>query len=481
MNSSRDSDEGAGWYSKAPGNWKLDVPAGARPNSWLRPKTLWQSRNDIIAKWIDPVDAARKRWVELAKPGSGDFVVDRGTDTEFSMLVVGDTGEGDDSQYAVVPALRAQQAVDFAVICSDVIYPTGDLGDYRDKFYHPYRELEWPFYAIPGNHDWYDGLRGFMRVFCGLSDDGQKLDFGKGVRAWFARKLWRVNGKVTAEQLEEAQRLRSKPRQQGTQPAPYFVIDKGPVRFVCIDTGISGLIDDEQRAWLERVSLENDRPKILLTGKPIYVNGRYRPGGVDDIVRHPRANYVLAIGGDTHNYQRYPVEVGDRVIQYVVSGGGGAYLHATHWIPEVNVDGVTEEEFKCYPLRRDSLARFSEIIDRKLLFGLGLAVVKPGQAAAYFERHRGINAQAGRKSDAKLRHSQRLKARALARIRFGHLFHRYGSELFDFNEPPMFKHFLRLDVRADGLTMTCVGVTGSADTEGTPSMEDKTEVPFPPR
>ena len=35
-------------------------------------------------------------------------------------------------------------------------------------------------------------------------------------------------------------------------------------------------------------------------------------GTVDEIVR--TTGYIAAIGGDTHNYQRYPIQVGDRVI-----------------------------------------------------------------------------------------------------------------------------------------------------------------------
>ena len=68
------------------------------------------------------------------------------------------------------------------------------------------------------------------------------------------------------------------------------------------------------------------------------------------MVRDPRARYVMAIGGDTHNYQRYPGELPDgRTIQYVVSGGGGAYMHATHQIPRVDVDGVTEDGVQLLP------------------------------------------------------------------------------------------------------------------------------------
>ncbi len=140
-------------------------------------------------------------------------------------------------------------------------------------------------------------------------------------------------------------RLRSAPEQVADppQPASYWAIDAGPLRIVAIDTGIVGAIDGEQAVWLRRVSLGSDRPKVLLTGKPVYADARRYPGAIvgeqatiDDLVRDPRANYVAVIGGDTHNYQRYPVRLVDgRTIHYVFSGGGGAFTHATHPIPRI--------------------------------------------------------------------------------------------------------------------------------------------------
>ena len=42
-------------------------------------------------------------------------------------------------------------------------------------------------------------------------------------------------------------------------------------------------------------------------------------GTVDEIVRDPEHSYVAAIGGDIHNYQRYPVRLEDGCkIEYVV-------------------------------------------------------------------------------------------------------------------------------------------------------------------
>jgi hypothetical protein len=38
---------------------------------------------------------------------------------------------------------------------------------------------------------------------------------------------------------------------------------------------------------------------------------------------------------------------------------------------------------------------------------------------------------------------------------------------------PFFKQFLRIDVDNDKITVSCFGVTGCADTEHAPSVEDR--------
>ncbi len=133
------------------------------------------------------------------------------------------------------------------------------------------------------------------------------------MKRWLAERLWRRAPGVEQTLLAQMKTHREGAQQvlDPPQPGPYIAIDAGPLRLVTIDTGIQGQIDGEQAQWLRRVSLGDPRPKILLTGKPIYVDNKYHPGPsdgeaatVDDVVTDPKANYVAAIGGDIHNYQR---------------------------------------------------------------------------------------------------------------------------------------------------------------------------------
>jgi Calcineurin-like phosphoesterase len=471
--SSRTSTAGAGWEScTGCGAWKDDVPSDAKPLSWLRPATLWRSRNDVIARrFHDPVDAARMRWVRLARERGcePDFVVER-ADGDFSCLVIGDPGEGDDSQYAVVPGLLSQaDGIDFAVICSDLIYPTGDMGDYADRFYRPYMRLRVPIFGVPGNHDWYDGLQGFMHHICGIDDPDAPLDFGSGARRWVAQRTWRHSLRPD----EQALVAMRGGREPCGQPGPYIAINAGPLRFVTIDTGIQGNIDAEQAAWLERVSFGDDRPKVLLTGKPIYVDGEHKTqqAAVDRIVTDPRANYVAVIGGDIHNYQRYPVTLPDgRTIQYIVNGGGGAFMHATHQIPVVDLPNVKEADFRCYPLRGDSLARYSQLYARRLR--MKWLRLSPEEASSYMARQLELDTTRPGKP-VPLSRRARVAGTVIQPLPAGRGFQRFVSEAFDWNDPPMFKSFLRLDVTGSQLRIRCFGVSGCRESEHAPPVEDE--------
>ena len=79
------------------------------------------------------------------------------------------------------------------------------------------------------------------------------------------------------------------------------------------------------------------------------------------------------------------------LIQYIVSGGGGAYMSATHRVPRVDVGGVEEDDFRCHPLRGDSLSAYSKVVDHRFFLGLGSAYIAPAEAAALMGVRLGID------------------------------------------------------------------------------------------
>ncbi|MFF6996436.1 metallophosphoesterase family protein [Streptomyces sp. NPDC008313] len=495
--SSRDTAEGAGWGGKEPGSYRELMPGQVEKLSWLNPRTLWAARNGVLASWFgDPTGATRDRWVETARAAGApaDKVIRRDGPDSFSFMVIGDTGEGDGPQYAVVPGfLQMSKDTDFAVLASDVVYPVGSADGYGTKFYRPYQDYPAPIYAIPGNHDWYDDLHGFMRAFGGAAPPAPAPRPRPLTRAWLRTLLWHRPRTPDEQGLAEARELRSSPAQQGVQPGPYWAIDAGPVRIVGIDTGLLGTVDAAQGRWLREVS-KGPVPKILVTGSPLYVDAEHHPcpieggGTVDDVVRDPENHYVAAIGGDIHNYQRYPVDVDGRTVQYVVCGGGGAFMHATHTIPRVDVAGVTEADFRCYPLRGDSLAFYSGLYARRTrlrrLFRLTEA-----EAAAVVARRLGIPltrtggpptpvTRRGRLVATLLGAARRPDRTARVRLPVRKTYTQLFSPGSATYSPPFFKSFLRVDVTPDAVRLRCYAATGNREQELNPPVEDEVVIPL---
>ncbi|MFH0519955.1 metallophosphoesterase family protein [Streptomyces sp. M41] len=496
--SSRDTAEGAGWGAAELGEYKRLMPHHVEKISWLDPRMLWAARNGVLASWLgDPTGGTRSRWVaqRAAAGAPADKVIRRDDPDRFSFLVVGDTGEGDDSQYAVVPGLlKTGQDTRFAVIASDVIYPVGSADDYATKFFRPYQDYQAPIYAIPGNHDWYEDLGAFMRVFCDDTPPPAPEPAPRRFsRAWLRSLLWHRPRETDGESLAQARQLRSAAAQRAVQPGPYWAIDAGPVRIVGIDTGLLGTIDAEQGRWLREVS-KDPRPKILITGRPLYVDGEHRPcaieggGTVDEIVRDPAHRYVAAIGGDIHNYQRYPVKVAGRTVQYVVAGGGGAFMHATHTIPRVDVGDVTEKDFRCYPLRGDSLAFYSRLYGRRLRMRRFFTLTE-AQAAAVVAERLGIPLTRAQGRTPRITWRIRLVAALLGAgrrpdrtARFRLPVRKIYTQLFSPGSatysPPFFKCFLRLDVTPETVRLRCYAATGNRAQEVDPPVEDDITIPL---
>jgi hypothetical protein len=351
----------------------------------------------------------RNAWLQdLGRPASAEARLDALTieptleADRVRFAILGDPGEGDKSQWVVVRPFLARHAKNppysFAFILSDVIYPAGDSTDYPRKFYGPYQRFDRPIFAVPGNHDWDDGsLTGFMTHLAVGADGSRVNDAGPNVVAYLMTidKWWRVwrgaepsssqdEGVRNALRARDARRLAPDVAYPVGQPGSYFRMRAGRVWLIGIDTGMTGSVDHDQAEWLLKASSVRG-PKILLTGKPLVVNGHDRTNDINwntgapeatqfasvkDIVDKAEHGYVVAIGGDIHNYQRYE----ENGIEYVVAGGSGAFLSSTELI---GVDEGTQERepVQLYPTRALSLVHFelgvaNRMLSTRLLPGL---------------------------------------------------------------------------------------------------------------
>ncbi len=250
---------------------------------------------------------------------------------DFSFVVIGDPGEGDASQLILKDQLLEvsnQPDVKFVLISSDVVYPTGALRDYEKKFWMPFKGVKKPVYAIPGNHDWYDALDGFVATFFDPETARQAM------RARAAADLKLTSSTEAA--IDETIAITDRWRQEyevptGFQKAPFFQVSTDDFVLITLETGVERQIDSLQHRWLVNV-LEKSKNKfvMVLLGHPFYAIGEYQ-GKLNPKFEALHAvlksyGVPLVMAGDTHDLEYYLERYGDARTHHFVNGGGGAYL-----------------------------------------------------------------------------------------------------------------------------------------------------------
>ena len=254
---------------------------------------------------------------------------------DFSFIVIGDPGEGDASQYALIDRyleIGRRDDVKFLVIASDVIYPAGAMADYEKNFYLPFKGFKKPIYAIPGNHDWFDALEGFNANFL----DREAARVALAARAETDLNLTSTGTRRIDRLLDQAGQLREfYGLQNGLQRGPFFEIQTADFALIAIDTGILRTIDDRQRAWLnDALARAHGKFTMVIPGHPKYAGGLDTSIGDDAFsaiyATLENAGVDVVMAGDTHAFEYYVQYIKSpgsaRPLYHFVNGGGGAYL-----------------------------------------------------------------------------------------------------------------------------------------------------------
>jgi hypothetical protein len=332
----------------------IRFPAFAKdrgPGYWLRWSNIVAARRKIVRP--DFTNEWRYMFGEPETPDRSTsfsklFKSDRlGADghkpDSFRFLILGDTGEGDASQYGLTPLLR-RLGPDFMIINGDVAYPAGRISaqdekdDYICGMFQPYRDFDCPIWAVPGNHEYYGKGRGreFYDIFC--------------TRTY--QKRWDAYG------------LRLVP-----QPALYWELKEPGLErdlvVIGIDSGQEANLDGYSKQWWEiwkssragdtqqynwladrlKKAQQVDDSVIILFHIPGLVREQH-----DDKTRMKTLHQIigayscvkLVVCGHEHNYQDYAPSIFEKYLRevhrgqmsnsglrYIVSGGGGAYLTTT--------------------------------------------------------------------------------------------------------------------------------------------------------
>ncbi len=282
---------------------------------------------------------------------------------EFWLDYAADTGDGWNSTFTVARtiaqesltltdpdgATHATRRGSVLVFGGDQVYPSATRRDYEERLIAPYRAAlkksapQPDVFAVPGNHDWYDSLVAFSRVFMAGRDFGAWQTRQR--RSYFALRL----------------------------PHGWWLFG--------IDVQLGSDIDGPQQDYFRHIARDmapEDRV-IICTAEPEWVYeemySRYDEHiysertlhDFEDRVLRRRADVIIA--GDLHHYRRHERSTDSpRKRHKITAGGGGAFLHPTH-APKVDTLGRSRATYRLksvYPDQKTS----RRLCWRNLLFPL---------------------------------------------------------------------------------------------------------------
>lgn len=291
--------------------------------SWFDPAQLLRTGLQVVVSTMFGKSADRRILDAIVHPNVQPC--HRETGEELWIDYVSDTGDGWNSTYAVAHAV-SQPELEVAhegqhvrtkrgtllVFGGDEVYPTPTREAYRRRFIAPYRTAfpqtgdasHWVF-AVPGNHDWYDSLVAFSRLFC--SENGRNIG---------ARRT--------------------------SQTLSYFAVElPHDWWLIAIDVQLESDIDEPQlkyfRELVQRENIPETARIILCVSEPEWIYealyARYDPAvserNLDYLEQTVFGDRVVVyLAGDLHHYRRHATANDER--QKITAGGGGAFLHPTH-------------------------------------------------------------------------------------------------------------------------------------------------------
>lgn len=323
----------------------------------------------------------------LGRPVWIDFVADTGDDRDISAAVA----KLIFANYTVYADGRRVELPrgDILLFGGDTAYPVATADEIERRLTEPWNEClaqvgtdgrKRVLLGVPGNHDWYDGLDGFGRLFrrnavnpgreerlsqfleerakkkrlagrgAGLVAKQLHLDEVRESIGLATRGVKAVKAFVAGDKLRRRRRL-FLAGYEAIQESSYWAFALTPWLDIWgVDRQLRR-VDFRQRLYfLRRREMAPESALLFCSSDPALVFGEKRGKGEGNLqgceLRLER-DPIFFISGDIHHYERRHVE---RSV-HVVAGGGGAFLHGTR----IRDDGVPKAAC-AYPDADTSLA-----------------------------------------------------------------------------------------------------------------------------
>jgi len=301
--------------------------------AWYDPGQLLSTGADVAISTIFGKEADFRMLEMFKAAANGPFRIQVEEGKPLWLDYAADTGDGWNSTYSVAywltkPELTVSTKNKSATVKTepgrvlifggDEIYPTPSRANYEARLVAPFecaRLKTTPphpeLYAIPGNHDWYDNLVSFTRLFCS--------------KDWFAGWALRQKRSYFAVQLPYGWWLIGTDIQLGSD------IDEDQVRYFCevaakMKPGDRVIVCTAEPHWIYAEAYRSVDPQYYSEKNLSFLESKIFFNKIQ-----------LFIAGDLHHYRRHEAE--DRK-QKIVAGGAGAFLHPTH---VNNFDELTQD------------------------------------------------------------------------------------------------------------------------------------------
>jgi hypothetical protein len=335
---------------------------------WMRPERPHELLGHAGRVLKAPVAEAGSLVERLGRPLWIDFVADTGDDRDVSAavarLVFSEYAPPESHDGEILPR------GDILLFGGDTAYPVATGREILRRVVQPWNEVlqevgtggrRRVLLGIPGNHDWYDGLDGFARLFrrdalvgmlaeweAGRAHRAQKGVAGDRSRAALVRQLHLDELAGSVDLIRSAyQSLRAIVR-GGTvhrvarltlrgympiQEASHWALPLAPgLELWGVDRQLRRLDFRQRSFFIERRAERPGDRLVFLAPDPALSFGERNPAGQGMLAACHltlEKDRVLYLSGDLHHYERRPL--GESL--HVIAGGGGAFLHGTRIPP----------------------------------------------------------------------------------------------------------------------------------------------------
>lgn len=362
---------------------------------WMRPEDAADTLRGVIATLGGDENAATLA-ESLGRPIWIDFVADTGDDRDVSTAVAKMIFASYELEGRTLPR------GDVLLFGGDTAYPVASADEIYRRLVQPWNEvLRAPdvddgaprvIIGIPGNHDWYDGLDGFGRLFRQSASSGERDEHVPGSRTpkeplrltttrpagVVARQLHldEVGGlfKIVAQLARSVRGLWKGPPPMrrkrlafdgytAVQQCSYFTLPLAPDLDVYAVDRQLGRLDFRQRTFFRqrREKMPNARVLFVAPDPAIAFGERWDVGArmLTGCLLRLDEDRIFYLTGDMHHYERRVV---GRSL-HVIAGGGGAFLHGTRIRP--GPGGAPAREYPTGAMSRRLVAQ----VPLKLMLG----------------------------------------------------------------------------------------------------------------